>query len=153
MKFFKWFLLFLIINFSALYFGVLLMDNGPKTDWYNNLNQAPWTPQSWVFGVAWTTIMICFSGYLAFLMKEVSFKDISVLFGIQYILNVSWNYVFFSQHQTSSGLIIISLLTGVVLYFLFKYSKTLKVKSVLILPYFLWLLIATSLNYYIVVNN
>ena len=49
------------------------MDNGPMTDWYINLNQAPWSPPGWVFGAAWTTIMICFSIYMAYLFKF--FKD------------------------------------------------------------------------------
>jgi len=52
-------LLFLIINFGGLALGSYLMNDGPNSTWYNDLNQAPWTPPGWVFGAAWTVIMIC----------------------------------------------------------------------------------------------
>lgn len=153
MKLAKWIVIFLIINFGALYIGNILMNNGPQNQWYQNLNQAPWTPPGWVFGVAWTTIMFCFSIYMAYLVKTLGFNKIAVAFGIQFILNVIWNYIFFNLHQTDFGLLIISLLTIVVFYFFFKYYKDLKGKSFFILPYMIWLLIATSLNLYIVLYN
>ena len=52
--------LFLLLNFGALAIGSYFMNNGPQSNWYLTLNKAPWTPPGWVFGVAWTTIMICF---------------------------------------------------------------------------------------------
>ena len=50
------------------------MANGPQTEWYLNLNKAHWTPPGWVFGAAWTTIMICFSIYLSYLFGNI--KDV-----------------------------------------------------------------------------
>ena len=129
------------------------MNDGPQTAWYQNLNQAPWTPPGWVFGVAWTTIMICFSIYMAYLYNLLPSAKMIVLFGIQFVLNVIWNYVFFNQHLIAVGLICIVLLTVVVAIFLFNYYKELKTKTLLILPYFIWLCIATSLNAYILFNN
>ncbi|WP_284041149.1 hypothetical protein [Polaribacter sp. Z022] len=35
------FLTFVVVNFLALGLGVLLMNNGPQTEWYKTLNQAP----------------------------------------------------------------------------------------------------------------
>lgn len=153
MKIFKHIIIFLVINFAALSIGTWLMDNGPQTNWYLNLNKAPWTPPGWVFGVAWTTIMICFSIYMAYLFKIHSHLKLKILFSIQFVLNVSWNYVFFNQHLTTIGLINIILLTALVLKLLLDYSKPLKLKSIFILPYLIWLCIATSLNAYIVFNN
>ena len=153
MNFTKWLLLFLVVNFGALYIGSLLMNNGPQTQWYSNLNQAPWTPPGWVFGFAWSTIMICFSIFMAYLVDTLGFNKIAMIFGIQFVLNVIWNYIFFNLHNTEFGLVIIVLLTLVVFYFLYNYISVLKLKSLLILPYFLWLLVATSLNLYIVLKN
>ena len=39
-KFFRG-LLFLVFNFLALGIGVILMKNGPQTEWYLQLNKAP----------------------------------------------------------------------------------------------------------------
>lgn len=153
MKLAKYIIVFLIINFSALAIGSWLMNDGPQTTWYQNLNQAPWTPPGWVFGVAWTTIMICFSIYMAYLYKVKTSSKVITLFTVQFVLNVIWNFIFFNQHLVTVGLICILLLTIVVAIFLFGFKAELKVKSLLILPYFLWLCVATSLNAYILFYN
>ena len=151
MKILKLTILFLVINFSALAIGSWLMNNGPISEWYVQLNKAPWTPDGWVFGVAWTTIMICFSFYLAYTFKDNSSKFLKILFAIQVFLNVVWNYAFFNQHQIGLGLLIIILLTIVVFYFFFKFN--IKTFKYLLLPYMVWLCLATSLNAYIVLYN
>jgi tryptophan-rich sensory protein len=153
LKISKYIVVFLVINFGALAIGSWLMIDGPQTAWYKNLNQAPWTPPGWVFGVAWTTIMVCFSIYMAYLYKLLPSIKLIVLFALQFILNVIWNYLFFNQHLVAVGLICIVLLTIVVAIFLFYYYHELKLKTLLILPYFIWLCIATSLNAYILFNN
>ncbi|WP_034040404.1 TspO/MBR family protein [Wocania ichthyoenteri] len=153
MKLFKYTIVFLILNFGALAIGSWLMDNGPQTDWYTNLNKAPWTPPGWVFGAAWTTIMVCFSIYMALLYKIIPNTKLKILFLIQFVLNIIWNYIFFNQHLITLGLICITLLTGIIAKFLFDYKNELKAKSLLILPYFIWLCIATSLNAYILIYN
>lgn len=153
MKFLKPFIAFLIINFGALGIGSWLMNNGPKTEWYISLNQAPWTPTGWIFGAAWATIMICFSIYMTFLYLKIPNMKVKVLFTIQFILNVIWNYMFFNQHLVAVGLTVIIGLTLVVGTFIFMFKNELKVKTLLMLPYFIWLCIATSLNAYILLNN
>ncbi len=107
MKRIKLFFIFLIINFSALGIGSWLMDNGPRSEWYLGLNKAPWTPPGWVFGTAWTTIMVCFSIYLSYLFYENYSKKLQVVFALQVFLNVIWNFLFFNQHLVLSGLITI----------------------------------------------
>jgi len=153
MKLFKHIVFFLIINFTSLYVGYLLMDKGPQTTWYTNLNQAPWTPPDWVFGAAWTLIMICFSIYLGYLFLKVNSLKLKLAFALQVFLNVIWNFVFFNQHLVAFGLVVISALTVVILTFFFNNLKKVKTKSYLLLPYIIWLLIATSLNAYILLNN
>ena len=153
MKQLKYIFLFLVINFGALAIGTLLMNNGPQTDWYQQLNQAPWTPPGWAFGVAWTSIMICFSFYMTYLFLAEPSTRVKILFTVQFILNVSWNFVFFNQHLVGFGLLIILALTFIVATLLFNFRKLLPIKSFLILPYFLWLLVASSLNAYIFLYN
>ena len=153
MKQLKLTILFLIINFGGLAIGNWLMENGPMTDWYINLNKAPWTPPGWVFGVAWTLIMICFSIYLAKLFSEENSKKMKLFFLLQFILNVSWNYIFFNQHLVLFGLITITLLTSLLFYYFFNLSSKVKNYKYLLLPYMIWLCIATSLNLYILIHN
>lgn len=153
MKFFIRLVLFLIINFGALAIGRYLMDNGPESSWYINLNQAPWTPPGIVFGIAWTTVMICFSIYMAKLIEVKNTKTVWILFTVQFLLNVSWNYIFFNQHMVALGMINLVLLLTLVAYITFNFKKILKIYTIFILPYLLWLIVANSLNGYILFNN
>ncbi|WP_397445827.1 TspO/MBR family protein [Polaribacter sp. R77954] len=145
--------IFIIVNFSGLAIGNWFMDGGPMTDWYINLKKAPWTPPGWVFGVAWTTIMICFSIYLGKLFLVENSKKMTAIFIIQFILNVSWNFLFFKQHWVFLGLINLSLLTALLFFYFFKFSKKVKNYKYLLLPYIIWLCIATSLNLYVLIHN
>lgn len=147
-------IIFLIINFGGLAIGALFTSDGVASDWYVNLNKAPWTPPGWMFGFAWSVIMLCFSFYMAYLWTRVEDKKKLIgLYIFQWILNVAWNPVFFYFREVTLGLIDITLLTITIGYFLFSFWPTLKVKSILLLPYFIWLLIATSLNAYIYFEN
>ncbi|WP_044404084.1 TspO/MBR family protein [Lacinutrix sp. Hel_I_90] len=153
MKLAKRILFFLIINFGGLAYGSWLMNNGPLTEWYINLNKAPWTPPGWVFGASWTLIMICFSIYLGYLFLKFDALKLRLAFVFQLILNVLWNYVFFNQHKTAIGLAVIGALTVVIFTFFFSNKNAMQAKSYLLLPYMIWLLIATSLNAYVLLNN
>ena len=147
-------LAFLLINFAALAIGGIFTGKGVPSEWYASLNKAPWTPPGWVFGAAWTFIMICFAVYMAYAWKAVSNHRVLIaLFSLQWVLNVLWNPVFFHYHQVALGFIVIAVLTLLVGFLLLFYWPELYLKSSLILPYFLWLLIATSLNGYILLKN
>ena len=147
-------LLFLLLNFGALALGGLFTSSGVTSDWYANLQKAPWTPPGWVFGFAWTSIMVCYSFFLSrmWTMDENKGKFM-LLFGMQWLLNVGWNPLFFYYHLTFLSMLEIASLTLLIGFTLFNYRSKLGFFSLLLLPYFLWLLIASSLNGYIVVFN
>lgn len=153
MKKAKLLVLFLVINLGCLAVGSWLMNRGPQDVWYTGLNKAPWTPLGWVFGTAWTFIMICFSVYLANLFTKTNNSTTKIAYGIQILLNVSWNYIFFNQHQVLFGLIVLLALNIVLCYFFFSLKKGLEKSRLLLLPYMIWMCIATSLNLYILIHN
>jgi len=147
------FITFLILNFGALALGGWMMGGGPTAEWYQSVNKAPWTPPGWVFGAAWSTIMICYTIYMGVAWNRLNKSKIATVFGVQWILNVSWNPVFFYFHETELGLVLISLLTVLLWGKVFAFRKSMKAWGILLLPYSIWLSIATSLNLYIVLNN
>lgn len=153
MKFYARLIIFLLINFGALGLGTILMNDGPRTTWYADLDKAPWTPPGWVFGFAWTTVMICFSFFMAKLTEAKNNNVIMTLFAIQFILNVSWNFVFFNQHNILLGMINLILLLALITVMLVKFKSQVKIYSIFILPYFLWMIVANSLNGYILFTN
>jgi tryptophan-rich sensory protein len=72
---------------------------------------------------------------------------------VQWLLNVIWNPVFFRYHQVLGGLIIIIALTILVGWFTYWGFKNIGLVGLWMLPYFVWLLIATSLNAFIYFKN
>ena len=153
MKSFRYLLFFLVLNFGALGLGIILMNNGPIDSWYVELNKAPWTPPNWVFGTAWSIIMICFSFYMTSLVEIKINSKLWFLYFAQLAFNIVWNFIFFNQHLVLLGSINLVLLLIIITVFLVKNKQLLGYKSILIAPYFLWLLVANSLNFYILFNN
>jgi len=147
-------LIFLAINLGALGLGSLFTSKGVSSEWYQALTKAPWTPPGWTFGAAWVTIMICFSIYMAYGWNMIGNKNLLViLFLVQLLLNVAWNPVFFYYHLPLAGFLIILLLTLLIAFFFFFYWPVLKTISLFLLPYLIWLVIASSLNGYILLKN
>ena len=173
-------LIFGILNFGGLAIGAYFTDPGVASEWYQNMQQAPWTPPGWVFGAAWTTIMICFTIYLALLWEELENQGPSTnqapshkssdeirmnsiraknksqliyLFISALILNVVWNFIFFYLHQVGIAAAVIAALTCIVFFFGFRYWDQMKIKTLLLAPYAIWMCIATSLNVYALVMN
>ena len=153
-KHFATFFLFLILNFGALGLGGFLMGQNPgQNEWYLTQNLAPWTPPGWVFGAAWTIIMLLFSIYMSLVWKKNPGKQNALIYGIHLLLNIGWNPVFFQFHFVTAGLAILIALLSVILI---NHQKNFGWKNwsiILILPYCIWLCIATSLNLYVLLYN
>jgi len=147
-------IIFLLLNFTALAIGGFFTGDGVTSEWYYSLNKAPWTPPGWVFGLAWTSIMVCYSFYMAILYGGDDRRNkVITLYTAQLLLNVAWNPFFFYFQNALIALFSILFLTIIIAYFLFSNIKTMRWTSLLICPYFIWLCIATSLNLYIVIYN
>ena len=147
-------LLFFILNFGALALGSYLMGEGPMGSWYTHLNKAPWTPPGWVFGAAWTLVMVCLS---IFMNKALQFEALRTsilwIYGIQLALNILWNPLFFNLHWTGLALIEIITLVFVVGFMALKAKPYLPQATWLLTPYVAWLCIAITLNAYALQNN
>ena len=147
-------ILFLFANFAALAIGGLFTGKGVPSDWYTSLQKAPWTPPGWVFGAAWTTIMVAFSIYMAYLWPSISNKRLILgIYLLQWVLNVAWNPAFFHFHFVGLALLVISALTVLIVFMIFYFRTELGWYTLLLAPYAIWLLIATSLNGYILLYN
>jgi tryptophan-rich sensory protein len=145
--------LFFALNFGALAIGSLLMGGGPTSEWYQQVPKAPWTPPGWVFGAAWTSIMICYTIYMSIAWQRLKKSKLILVFSAQWLLNVLWNPIFFYFHETIIGLVIITLLTILIWLKAIGFRQKMGAWSLLLLPYSIWLTIATSLNLYIVLYS
>lgn len=150
------FLMFLVINFAALGLGGLFTGNPGNDTWYQSLNKAPWTPPGWVFGAAWFTIMLCFSFFMYYASNKLPANFTTtfyILFALQFFLNILWNPIFFKCHFVTGGLIVIVMLTLLVAWFTYYGFKNFGWVGLCVTPYIIWLIIATSLNAYVLIKN
>lgn len=121
-----------------------------RSDWYQNLVKPSFNPPAWLFGPVWTILYILMgiSLYLV-LTHKLQVK----LFIAQLILNLIWTPIFFGVHYLLlSVIVIIALLISVIItiYYFYKVNKT---SAYLLIPYLVWLCIATTLNISILILN
>ena len=146
----------LLVNIFALALGAAYTEPGISSDWYASLNQAPWTPPGWVFGAAWATIAITYSIMVTYLSVS-SYRHLDEIrnwYWFSVAFNIMWNPVFFLKHWTIVGGIILIILSYLIFRLVDFTRKTMGWKVAWLgIPYFIWLMIATSLNLYIVLMN
>lgn len=122
-------------------------------EWYQALNRAPWSPPNLAFPIVWAIlyVMIAFVGHKTALSGNIQLRR---LWFTQLLLNGIWSWLFFGQHWVLAGLLNLSLLLLAVAVFIYQCLKRSMISTVLLmLPYFLWLCLAASLNAYIVLYN
>ena len=129
----------------------------PKiTGWYATLQKPSFTPPNWLFGPVWTTLFALMGVSLYWIWGfrlEKNFKRAISFFGVQFVLNILWNFFFFGLQNPLIGLIEIILLWIAIAVTIFEFYKLSKKAGLILLPYIIWVSIATVLNYYILVLN
>jgi tryptophan-rich sensory protein len=76
-----------------------------------------------------------------------------LLFAVQLGLNLAWSPVFFGQKDPSKALVILWVLLGTAVATLITFWRVDRVAGLMLLPYLAWLLVALSLNQWIVNKN
>jgi benzodiazapine receptor len=128
------------------------LTNPEISTWYSILNRSALTPPNYVFPVAWTILygIIGACGWLIWLQDSFKRQDvIKILYIVQLILNWSWTPLFFHYHLTGISLIFLvamDILVGLIIGLSYKKIRLL---SVLMIPYLIWIVFATYLNFYI----
>lgn len=128
------------------------MEKFGDTDFYKNLKKPPFQPPSWLFRPVWSVIyfLLFVSLTLIIIAPENPNKVYAyVSFAIQLILNFTWMPVFFREQKICSAFVISLLLFVSVIAMMFFYFKISVIASLLLVPYLLWALFATILNFYI----
>jgi len=124
------------------------------TSWYADLQKPAFSPPNWVFGPVWITLytLMGISLYLVW-NKKKNVKIPLTLFFTQLILNSIWSIIFFGLQNPFYALIEIIILWIMILVTIIRFYKISKKASLLLLPYIIWVSVATILNYYIWILN
>lgn len=124
--------------------------------WYKTLNQPAFAPPGWIFAPMWTFLYITMFVSLIFYAKSDKFYNKTwgyVLFFSQILVNFAWSPIFFGLKNIGLALAVVILLDILVLWNIIVFYKNSKPAGLILIPYFLWILFATYLNFgYLVLN-
>lgn len=123
--------------------------------WYASLNKPDWNPPNTVFGPVWTTLYILMgiAAALVWHKGSRSARAALYLFGVQFLLNLLWSYIFFNQHQLTIAFAEIIALWIMILVNIIMFYRIHKTAGLLLLPYLAWVSFAAVLNYTIMQLN
>lgn len=119
-------------------------------DWYPTLIKPWFTPPSWVFGPVWTTLylMMGVAFYLVLTGKKSKFKaSAQKWFVFQLFLNAGWSVVFFAMRNLWLASIEIVVLWLAILMTIWQFRKVSSAAALLLVPYILWVTLASFLTF------
>jgi translocator protein len=127
-----------------------LSNSGFSNDWYAALERPDFQPPGWAFGAVWTTLYTMMGIALAAILNEPDSpqrRRALSLFGAQLGLNFAWSPIFFGERMIDLAFIVIVLMLVLSLATARAFRNIRKVAGYLLIPYLLWLCLATALNY------
>ena len=123
--------------------------------WYHNLIKPMFSPPDWLFTPVWAVLYLTILASLVLysFKKEDNKLQGYIYFAIQIVLNILWTPVFFGLKNILLGLIVILALDIFVFLTIRKFYSISKPAGIILIPYFLWILFATYLNFaYLILN-
>ncbi len=132
---------------SVLAIGGALTEIGP---WYYSLRNPPWRPPNWAFGPIWGLIgaFTCAAAVVIWRASPTEWdKAVTLLlFAINACLNVLWNVIFFKVKRPDWALIEVAFLWLSILAMIVAFYQRSPLSAALLVPYVLWVSIASVLN-------
>lgn len=122
---------------------------------YNSLNRPPLSPPPIVFPIAWTILYILMgiSIYIIMQSKRKLKKNARLIYYIQLVTNALWAPIFFGFKEYFLAFLWILMLIVFVITMIFTFYKISKKAAYIQIPYLLWLLFASYLNFGVFVLN
>ncbi len=132
------------------FFMGVVSNSGFANGWYANLDKPSFQPPPAAFGIVWTTLYTMLGIALAAILDEPPSKmrrDALWLFFGQLALNFAWSPVFFGSQMIDVALVIMVVLLILATITANYFRRLRPVAGWLMVPYLLWLCLATVLNY------
>jgi tryptophan-rich sensory protein len=127
-----------------------LANSGFGSRWFASLNLPALMPPGWAFAVAWTILYILMALAFAIVLHARGAKGrraAVALFLVQLALNLAWSPLFFRVHQVGAALGLILVLALLVALTTALFWRIRPFAGALMLPYLVWLVFASYLNY------
>ena len=155
-----------LIAFIAISFAVAALGSiataGNVDGWYADAAKASWNPPNGIFGPVWTILYTAISVAAWLVWRErhrVNVRPALTLYVVQLVLNALWTPVFFGLYPFIGtpalwiALGIIVALDVAVLLTMLRFWRVSRVAAWILVPYWAWVLFATTLNGALAVLN
>lgn len=150
----------LIASILIVFFGAALGSAATSTElttWYASLTKPAWNPPNWLFGPVWTTLYVLMGIALFLVWREgLDRRDVRyaiLIFAVQLGLNIAWSVVFFGLNSILGGLVVIFILWLAIWANIVAFYIISKPAGLILIPYLIWVSIASYLNYTIYLLN
>ena len=139
----------ILASFAAAGIGSLFTFKAIPT-WYAGLKKPRYTPPNWAFGPVWTILYILM-GISVFLIWQKGLATPGVmlaftLFWVQLAFNALWSVIFFGRKSKGGGVIVIAILWLLILATMIASFRVSVWAGALLVPYIVWVSIASYLN-------
>ena len=127
------------------------------TPWYRALRKPSWQPPDWLFGPAWSVILVlaALSAFLAWRQApdRAARLTTAALFVANGVANIVWSPLFFKLRRPDWALIEVPFLWLSIVALIVAMQPASRTASLLLLPYLFWVSFASFLNLTIVRLN
>ena len=119
-------------------------------NWYRSLNQPPWQPPDFIFGLIWPYNFVILGFASVAVANKLSTANAIIylsIFALSVAAALTWAYQFYRPHNlyaASIALAVVALLTLPMLYFIYQSSVPLFFATTI---YQVWVITATYLSY------
>jgi translocator protein len=155
MKVLKFIISILICQSAGIFGSIFTIEAVP--DWYSTLTKPTFAPPGWIFGPVWIILyfLMGVSLYTVWVSesKPKIRKVFFTVFGIQLALNALWSLLFFGLKSPLLGLVDIILLDIMVIVTIICAKSISKLAAILLVPYLVWIIFASILNFIIFLLN
>ena len=129
-----------------------LMQTDALREWYPTVVKSPLSPPNMVFPIVWTALYILMGLSLGECFRTDNMRAV-LPWVLQLVANFLWTLFFFRLRDPLLGLVDLLLLIVLTIWYMSSASRTSLGAGWLMVPYLLWLLFATYLNWYVYANN
>ncbi len=148
------FFVILVLTLGLGYIGSLL--GGDAAAYYSqNIVRPAFSPPAIAFPIVWTIlyILMAVSAYIIYRSDSTDKSKALAIYAVQLIVNVLWTPIFFGLKRYFGAFLWIILLIIWVIIMIKEFKKINKVAAYLQVPYLLWLIFASLLNFAVFMLN
>lgn len=127
------------------------------TSWYSQLIKPTWAPPSYLFGPVWSVLYVLIAISFGTVFYKVFNKQLPLIIVLPFVLNLIFNLSFtyfqFGLKSNILAAIDIALVLGTLIWALVSIYPYVKWIALINIPYLLWVIFATILQFTVTYLN